>query len=148
MRLNLLLAFFLLQCSTQTIAPPKNQKTLSVSSPTVPTKTTTPAKEKKYAFQKPRQNKGQTLYFNNAEVPQTIDPGLATGTPDGRIIDALFDGLMEYDPKTLAPIPALAESYEESPNKDHYIFHLRKDAKWSNGDPSPHTTLSTHGSGS
>ena len=116
---------FLLQCTTQTTLP-----TLTPVTTSAPNKI-----EKRYAFQKSRQNKGQTLYFSNIARPQTLDPGLATGSPDGRMIDALFDGLFETDPKTLEPVLALAASYEESPNKDHYVFHLRKGAKWSNGDP-------------
>jgi ABC-type oligopeptide transport system substrate-binding subunit len=81
-----------------------------------------------------RAEKGQVLVYNNAEEPQTIDPGLATGTPDGRIIDELFEGLTDYHPKTLQPIPGVAESYEESADHKHFIFHLRKSAKWTNGE--------------
>jgi ABC-type oligopeptide transport system substrate-binding subunit len=82
-----------------------------------------------------RAEKGQVLVYNNGAEPQWIDPGLATGTPDGRIIDELFEGLTDYHPQTLKPMPGVAESYEESPDHKHFVFHLRKNAKWSNGEP-------------
>ena len=48
---------------------------------------------------------------------------------------AMYDGLVEYHPKTMEPIPAIAESWEMSPDGTEYMFHLRKNAKFSNGDP-------------
>ena len=48
---------------------------------------------------------------------------------------AIFEGLVEYDPKTQQPIPAIAKSWEGSPNVDEFIFHLRDNAKWSDGTP-------------
>jgi ABC-type oligopeptide transport system substrate-binding subunit len=82
-----------------------------------------------------RDAKGQILVYNNGAEPQHLDPGLATGTPDGRIIDELFEGLTDYHPETLKPLPGVAESVEQDPDQKHFVFHLRKDAKWSNGDP-------------
>ncbi len=52
-----------------------------------------------------------------------------------RILIALYDGLVEYDPKTMEPIPSIAESWELSPDGTEYPFHLRHNAKFSNGDP-------------
>src|SRR5262249_17911617 len=37
--------------------------------------------------------------------------------------------------KTMEPIPAIAESWELSKDGTEYIFHLRKNAKFSNGEP-------------
>jgi len=48
--------------------------------------------------------------YVTGDEPQSLDPQIPTGQPEGRIIMALFDGLAEYDPKTTQPIPALAES--------------------------------------
>lgn len=73
------------------------------------------------------------LVFNNATEPEYIDPGQATGHPDGRIIGALFDGLTEYDPVDLSPRPGLAESWEAHPDGRGYTFQLRRNAVWSNG---------------
>ena len=76
-----------------------------------------------------------TLVFNNATEPEYLDPTLATGHPDGRIIGELFDGLTEYDPVDLSPRPSLAESWEIHPDGRGYTFHLRHDAVWSDGEP-------------
>ncbi len=76
-----------------------------------------------------------TLVFNNATEPEYLDPTLATGHPDGRIIGELFDGLTEYDPQDLSPRPSLAESWEVHPDGRGYTFHLRQDAVWSDGEP-------------
>src|SRR2546428_11319840 len=43
------------------------------------------------------------LRFNNGSEPETYDPGLAVGQPDGRVARILFEGLTVPDPKTLAP---------------------------------------------
>ena len=43
---------------------------------------------------------GQELRYISGSEPETIDPQLATGQPEARILMALFDGLTEYDPQT------------------------------------------------
>ena len=48
---------------------------------------------------------------------------------------ALYEGLIEYDPKTSAPIPAIAERWEVNKDYSEITFHLRKNARFSNGDP-------------
>jgi oligopeptide transport system substrate-binding protein len=67
--------------------------------------------------------------------PSDLDPHTVTGTHDGRIVHALFDPLVSYDPATLAPVPALAERWATSADGLVWTFHLRADARWSNGDP-------------
>lgn len=73
-------------------------------------------------------------YISGAE-PASLDPQLSTGQPEARIYMAIFDGLVDYDPKTLQPIPAIAKSWEISPNVDEFLFHLRDNAKWNDGTP-------------
>jgi oligopeptide transport system substrate-binding protein len=46
----------------------------------------------------------------------------------------LFEGLTDYDPQTLAPVPAVAKRWESSPDSRVWTFYLREDAKWSNGE--------------
>jgi oligopeptide transport system substrate-binding protein len=48
---------------------------------------------------------------------------------------ALNEGLVGYDPQDLHPVPGVAERWEISPDGLTYTFHLRADAKWSNGEP-------------
>ncbi len=73
-------------------------------------------------------------FINNAEV-QSLDPAIISGQLEGRICDALFEGLTVTDPKTLAPVPGVAERWDISADKLTYTFHLRADAKWSDGSP-------------
>jgi len=73
-------------------------------------------------------------YITGAE-PESLDPPLPNGQPEARILMALYDGLIEYHPVTMEPIPAIAESWEVTEGGTEYIFHLRKNAKFSNGDP-------------
>ncbi len=73
--------------------------------------------------------------FCNGDEIKTVDPAFVTGQPEGRIIRSIFEGLVNWDPKTLQPIPGQAESWNISDDKLTYTFHLREDALWSNGEP-------------
>ena len=73
-------------------------------------------------------------YITGGE-PESLDPALPNGQPEARILMALFDGLVEYHPKSMEPMPAIAESWEVSKDGTEYIFNLRRDAKFSNGEP-------------
>jgi len=73
-------------------------------------------------------------FVNNTEI-RSIDPALALGQPEGRVIMGLFEGLTNWDPKDLHTIPGVAERWEISPDQRTYTFHLRDNAKWSDGSP-------------
>lgn len=75
------------------------------------------------------------LHFNNGTEPADIDPQTVTGQPEHRIIMALIEGLVDYSPIDGSPVPAVAERWDISTDGKTYTFHLRPDAKWSNGDP-------------
>ncbi len=75
----------------------------------------------------------QHLIFNNGADPETLDPHLMTGLPEMRLAEALFEGLVTYDPANLTPRPGVAKSWEVSTDGLTYTFQLRKDAKWSDG---------------
>lgn len=72
------------------------------------------------------------LIYNLGEDPETIDPTLNTSSGAGSIIDNAFEGLMRLDENEKA-IPGVAESVDESADGLVYTFHLREDAKWSDG---------------
>ncbi len=78
--------------------------------------------------------KADFTFVNSAEI-QSVDPAVITGQVEGRISDALFEGLTSWDPKTLAPRPGMAESWTISEDKLTYTFKIRPDAKWSDGSP-------------
>lgn len=73
--------------------------------------------------------------FVNGTEPSSLDPGLMTGEPEGRIADAIFEGLTFRDPATLRPVPGVAERWTISEDGRRYVFHLREDARWSDGRP-------------
>lgn len=73
------------------------------------------------------------VVINGAE-PETLDPALITGQPEGRIAHALFEGLTTFNAEG-RPVPGVAESWEISPDGRIYTFHLRENARWSDGSP-------------
>jgi oligopeptide transport system substrate-binding protein len=75
------------------------------------------------------------LRYVSGSEPESLDPQLSTGQPEARLHLALYDGLVEYHPKTMEPIPAIAERWEANEDNTEYTFYLRKNARWSNGDP-------------
>ena len=75
------------------------------------------------------------LHVGNGAEPQDIDPQVITGDCEENIVLALFEGLVSYDPKDLHPVPGVAASWEISPDRLVYTFHLRDNAKWSDGEP-------------
>ncbi len=76
-----------------------------------------------------------TLRYITGSEPESLDPAVPNGQPEARILMALYDGLIEYHPITLDPIPAVAQSWEVKEGGTEYIFNLRQNAKFSNGDP-------------
>jgi oligopeptide transport system substrate-binding protein len=75
------------------------------------------------------------LRYVTGDEPESLDPVMSTGQPEARIYMALFQGLVEYHPKTMGPEPALAERWEGNNDSSEFKFYLRKNARWSNGDP-------------
>jgi oligopeptide transport system substrate-binding protein len=73
--------------------------------------------------------------FVNGTEPKTLDPDLMTGEPEGRIAEAIFEGLTRLDARSLEPVPGVAESWEITPDGKTYTFHLRESARWSDGRP-------------
>ncbi|HUG12289.1 MAG TPA: peptide ABC transporter substrate-binding protein [Opitutaceae bacterium] len=67
--------------------------------------------------------------------PQSLDPHVATGFVEYQVFMAIFEGLTRLDPRTSDPIPGTASRWDVSPDGLTYTFHLRPEAKWSNGDP-------------
>ena len=75
------------------------------------------------------------MRYVTGDEPESLDPAVSTGQPEARIYMALYEGLVEYDPKTLHPIPALAERWDINNDSSEFTFHLRQTGRWSNGDP-------------
>lgn len=76
----------------------------------------------------------QEFRWSDGGLPRVLDPAFAAAAPDTDAVRALFEGLTEYDPQSLQPVPAVAASWESSIDNRTWTFHLRKNARWSNGD--------------
>jgi len=81
-----------------------------------------------------RGNREQILHRGISPDIAQLDPQLSTVANDYAALHALFEGLVTEDPVDLHPVPAVAESWTVAPDGLRYTFHLRGNAKWSNGD--------------
>lgn len=75
----------------------------------------------------------QSFNWSDGGLPQTFDPAFAAAPPDTDLVRAIFEGLTDYDPHSLTPIPAVAMRWEASNGGRVWTFYLRADARWSNG---------------
>jgi len=98
---------------------------LSVLAFTACTKRETPAEEG---------IRTKTLLLGNQNEPASFDPHLYDSSTEFNIIGALFEGLTAFDEKTATPVPGVAERWDISADGLIYTFHLRANARWSNGD--------------
>ncbi len=75
----------------------------------------------------------QTLIRNNGSEPETLDPALAESVGANNLTRDLFESLTagDADGKT---VPGVAQSWKQV-DATTWVFKLRSNAKWSNGDP-------------
>jgi len=66
--------------------------------------------------------------------PETIDPRKSTSLAASTVEAQLFEGLTAMDSDN-KPISAMAERWVVSADGLKYVFYLRSNAKWSNGEP-------------
>jgi len=80
-------------------------------------------------------NREQILHRGIGSEPKDLDPHMVTGITEFNVIIALLEGLVSQNPADLSPVPGVAGKWESSTNGLVHTFYLRKNAKWSNGDP-------------
>lgn len=73
------------------------------------------------------------LHISIGASPQSIDPHVVTGEPGMKVLGALSERLLNINATTYDVEPALATHWKISDDGLHYTFHLRQDARWSNG---------------
>lgn len=54
---------------------------------------------------------------------------------EAQLFTAIYEGLFSYHPRTMAPVPALAQSWTLSEDRTQWTFIIRENARFSNGDP-------------
>ena len=72
------------------------------------------------------------IWTNNGPEPESIDPAKSVDVPGAELIENLFAGLLQPDPRTLEPIADVAERWTISPDGKTYTFYLRESV-WSDG---------------
>jgi oligopeptide transport system substrate-binding protein len=75
----------------------------------------------------------QEIVRHIKDEPASLDPMKAVGLPEIQVMRDLFEGLTNQDAQGHI-VPGVAQSWSSNDNKT-WIFNLRKDARWSNGDP-------------
>jgi oligopeptide transport system substrate-binding protein len=75
------------------------------------------------------------LLITVGSEPSTLDPHRCTGSPEGFIMSALWEPLIRWNESATDYVPGGATRWEISADGRTYTFHLRPEARWSNGDP-------------
>lgn len=78
---------------------------------------------------------GGTLVVAATQDPTGLDPATARGNASFQVIGQMHNGLTFYRDGTWEIAPALAESWDISPDGLTYTFHLRKGVQFHDGTP-------------
>ncbi|MCA1948953.1 MAG: peptide ABC transporter substrate-binding protein [Treponema sp.] len=73
-----------------------------------------------------------TIVFSSSSLQ--LDPRKSFLASEAQLFTGLYEGLFSYNPLTLEPIPAAAESWKLSEDKKTWTFTLRSNARYWNGD--------------
>jgi oligopeptide transport system substrate-binding protein len=77
----------------------------------------------------------QVLHLGNGAEPKDLDPNTQTAAIEYTIMSALFEGLVVIAGDGETILPGVAERWDISTDRLVYTFHLRSDARWSDGSP-------------
>jgi oligopeptide transport system substrate-binding protein len=76
------------------------------------------------------------LIIDNGSEPKGLDPNIVTGIPEYHILMALFEGLVIGNPDEPGGyLPGVADTWSYNKDRSVWTFHIRENARWSNGDP-------------
>jgi oligopeptide transport system substrate-binding protein len=77
----------------------------------------------------------QVLHIGNKDEPSDMDPTINNASSTQTILAALFQGLVQFKNDGQTVLPGMADRWDISPDGLTYTFHIRDDARWSNGQP-------------
>ncbi len=76
----------------------------------------------------------QTFTYSTIDEISSLDPQIVEDVSGSNVARDLFEGLLNQDAEGNL-VPGVAESWEANDEKNLYTFHLRDNAKWSDGTP-------------
>jgi oligopeptide transport system substrate-binding protein len=79
-------------------------------------------------------SEAETLNRGLAGEPSSLDPGAAADNFSFQVLQDLYEGLTAESPEGNV-LPAAAASWTVNAAGTEYTFHIRSDARWSNGKP-------------
>jgi len=79
-------------------------------------------------------NREGVLQIANTLEPSDLDPHTNIDSETDKILNALFEGLVELSGDGHTVLPGVADRWDVSADGLVYTFHLRPDARWSNGE--------------
>ncbi|MFO8058647.1 MAG: peptide ABC transporter substrate-binding protein [bacterium] len=74
------------------------------------------------------------MCINISSEPPSLDWSITTDHASIQVLQNIMEGLTRFD-EDLQPEPALAKSWSVKKGGSRYVFHLRKDARWTDGKP-------------
>lgn len=78
---------------------------------------------------------GRGIVEAGFDEPRTLNPLFVADPLSDALSRLVFDGLVALDPASGEVVPALAASWEVNDDNTVYIFHLRQDVRWHDGQP-------------
>ena len=74
------------------------------------------------------------IVFNLQKSPNSIDPSLRTDVPATQVLGSCLEGLVRTGKRPGEILPGVAKSWKVNKDGKEWVFNLRKNAKWSNGE--------------
>jgi oligopeptide transport system substrate-binding protein len=82
-----------------------------------------------------RANREKILLVGNSSEPKALDLQLVTSVVENKVLSSLFEGLVADHPTSdKEMVPGVAVKWEHNEDFTQWVFHLRQDAKWSDGE--------------
>src|SRR5262249_6199689 len=85
--------------------------------------------------QNPQNKYGGQLVLSTTADPKSFNDIVAQETSTTMVTELVYEGLVRTNAVTLKEEPNLAESWDVSEDGLQWIFHLRRDVIWNDGQP-------------